>query len=219
MRTRGKGEQGGEAKKIKGNRKETRGREEKQKEGTENKRNRKRTRRIKGQQEEHKESKGDSRFEPKEQREACRRLLFPVEWLREKQTDCLPKDSARRCERLQISGRQHSLKCAKGKRCRPVCTVVQQEEIESILASNYECTITIQANISSQEMLINSENTSKNKSAKVIKKTTSDSAATSMYENNIDQENVVHKVTERNNNKYYPILISQKYQMNFGLML
>ncbi|KAJ4447834.1 hypothetical protein ANN_09842 [Periplaneta americana] len=30
------------------------------------------------------------------------------------------------------NGRQHSLKCAKGKRCRPVCTVVQQGEVESI---------------------------------------------------------------------------------------
>ncbi|KAJ4444245.1 hypothetical protein ANN_06036 [Periplaneta americana] len=39
------------------------------------------------------------------------------------------------------SGRQHSLKCAMGKRCRPVCTVVQQEEVESIHASSYECTI------------------------------------------------------------------------------
>ncbi|KAJ4441872.1 hypothetical protein ANN_11732 [Periplaneta americana] len=39
------------------------------------------------------------------------------------------------------SGRQHSLKCAKGKRCRPVCTVVQQEEVESIPASSYECTM------------------------------------------------------------------------------
>ncbi|KAJ4448138.1 hypothetical protein ANN_10150 [Periplaneta americana] len=38
-------------------------------------------------------------------------------------------------------GRQHSLKCAKGKRCRSVCTVVQQEEVESIPASSYECTI------------------------------------------------------------------------------
>ncbi|KAJ4430319.1 hypothetical protein ANN_22532 [Periplaneta americana] len=33
------------------------------------------------------------------------------------------------------SGRQHSLKCARGKRSRPVCPVVQQEEIESIPAS------------------------------------------------------------------------------------
>ncbi|KAJ4446478.1 hypothetical protein ANN_13174 [Periplaneta americana] len=39
------------------------------------------------------------------------------------------------------SGRQHSLKCAKGMRCRPVCPVVQQEEIESIPASSYECTM------------------------------------------------------------------------------
>ncbi|KAJ4451452.1 hypothetical protein ANN_02914 [Periplaneta americana] len=38
-----------------------------------------------------------------------------------------------------ISGRQHSLKCATGKRCRPVCPVVQQEEIESIPTSSYEC--------------------------------------------------------------------------------
>ncbi|KAJ4449475.1 hypothetical protein ANN_00874 [Periplaneta americana] len=30
---------------------------------------------------------------------------------------------------------------AKGKRCRPVCTVVQQEEMESIPASSYECTM------------------------------------------------------------------------------
>ncbi|KAJ4437165.1 hypothetical protein ANN_17300 [Periplaneta americana] len=36
---------------------------------------------------------------------------------------------------------QHSLKCAKVKRCRPVCTVVQQEEVESIPASSYECTM------------------------------------------------------------------------------
>ncbi|KAJ4433426.1 hypothetical protein ANN_15685 [Periplaneta americana] len=39
------------------------------------------------------------------------------------------------------SGRQHSLKCAKYKRCRPVCTVVQQEEVESIPASSYGCTM------------------------------------------------------------------------------
>ncbi|KAJ4440247.1 hypothetical protein ANN_08386 [Periplaneta americana] len=39
------------------------------------------------------------------------------------------------------SGRQHSLKCATGKRCRPVCTVVQQEEVESIPVSSYECTM------------------------------------------------------------------------------
>ncbi|KAJ4426884.1 hypothetical protein ANN_26683 [Periplaneta americana] len=39
------------------------------------------------------------------------------------------------------SGRQHSLKCAKGKRCRPVCTVVQQEAVESIPASSYEYTM------------------------------------------------------------------------------
>ncbi|KAJ4431102.1 hypothetical protein ANN_19697 [Periplaneta americana] len=36
-----------------------------------------------------------------------------------------------------LSGSQHSLKCAKGTRCRPVCTVVQQGEIESIPASSY----------------------------------------------------------------------------------
>ncbi|KAJ4429973.1 hypothetical protein ANN_22177 [Periplaneta americana] len=40
-----------------------------------------------------------------------------------------------------VSGRQHSLKCAKGKRGRPACTVVQQEEVESIPASSYECTM------------------------------------------------------------------------------
>ncbi|KAJ4452231.1 hypothetical protein ANN_03749 [Periplaneta americana] len=34
-------------------------------------------------------------------------------------------------------GRQHSLKCANGTRCCPVCTVVQQGEIESIPASSY----------------------------------------------------------------------------------
>ncbi|KAJ4438845.1 hypothetical protein ANN_14798, partial [Periplaneta americana] len=39
------------------------------------------------------------------------------------------------------SGRQHSLKCAKGKRNRPVCPVVQQEEVESIPASSYERTM------------------------------------------------------------------------------
>ncbi|KAJ4443339.1 hypothetical protein ANN_05007 [Periplaneta americana] len=38
-------------------------------------------------------------------------------------------------------GRQHSLKCAKGKRCSPVCPVVQQEEIESIPSSSYESTM------------------------------------------------------------------------------
>ncbi|KAJ4432422.1 hypothetical protein ANN_21041 [Periplaneta americana] len=43
--------------------------------------------------------------------------------------------------KAEISGRQHSLKCAKCKRWRPVCTVVQQEEIESIPASSYECTM------------------------------------------------------------------------------
>ncbi|KAJ4434510.1 hypothetical protein ANN_23072 [Periplaneta americana] len=41
----------------------------------------------------------------------------------------------------QTNGRQHSLKCAKGKRSRPVCPVVQQEEVESIPASSYECTM------------------------------------------------------------------------------
>ncbi|KAJ4447341.1 hypothetical protein ANN_09345 [Periplaneta americana] len=39
------------------------------------------------------------------------------------------------------SGRQHSLKCAKGKRSRPLCPVVQQEEVESIPTSSYDCTI------------------------------------------------------------------------------
>ncbi|KAJ4438879.1 hypothetical protein ANN_14832 [Periplaneta americana] len=34
-------------------------------------------------------------------------------------------------------GRQNSLKCAKDTRCCPVCTVVQQGEIESIPASSY----------------------------------------------------------------------------------
>ncbi|KAJ4431040.1 hypothetical protein ANN_19633 [Periplaneta americana] len=42
---------------------------------------------------------------------------------------------------LYVSGRQHWLKCAKGKRCRPVCTAVQQEKVQSILASSYECTM------------------------------------------------------------------------------
>ncbi|KAJ4431143.1 hypothetical protein ANN_19738 [Periplaneta americana] len=41
----------------------------------------------------------------------------------------------------EVSSRQHLLNCGKGKRCRPVCTVVQQEEIESIPASSYECTL------------------------------------------------------------------------------
>ncbi|KAJ4437361.1 hypothetical protein ANN_17502 [Periplaneta americana] len=39
------------------------------------------------------------------------------------------------------NGRQQSLKCAKGKRDSPVCTVVQQEEVERIPASSYECTM------------------------------------------------------------------------------
>ncbi|KAJ4426958.1 hypothetical protein ANN_26757 [Periplaneta americana] len=39
------------------------------------------------------------------------------------------------------SGRQHSLKCEKGKRSHPVCTVVQQEKVESIPASSHECTM------------------------------------------------------------------------------
>ncbi|KAJ4446211.1 hypothetical protein ANN_12905 [Periplaneta americana] len=39
------------------------------------------------------------------------------------------------------SGRQQSLKCAMGTRCRPVCPVVQQREIESIPASSYESTM------------------------------------------------------------------------------
>ncbi|KAJ4439548.1 hypothetical protein ANN_07672 [Periplaneta americana] len=34
-------------------------------------------------------------------------------------------------------GRQRLLKCVKGTRCCPVCTVVQQGEIESIPASSY----------------------------------------------------------------------------------
>ncbi|KAJ4446255.1 hypothetical protein ANN_12949 [Periplaneta americana] len=38
-------------------------------------------------------------------------------------------------------GRQHSLKCTTRKRCRPVCTVVLQEEVESIPASSYEYTM------------------------------------------------------------------------------
>ncbi|KAJ4448739.1 hypothetical protein ANN_00130 [Periplaneta americana] len=38
---------------------------------------------------------------------------------------------------MQTSGRQHSLKCAMGTRCRPVGTVVQQGEIESISAGSY----------------------------------------------------------------------------------
>ncbi|KAJ4436954.1 hypothetical protein ANN_17086 [Periplaneta americana] len=42
---------------------------------------------------------------------------------------------------LYNSGRQHSLKWVKGKRSRPVCPVDQQEEVESIFASSYECTI------------------------------------------------------------------------------
>ncbi|KAJ4441969.1 hypothetical protein ANN_11833 [Periplaneta americana] len=41
----------------------------------------------------------------------------------------------------QSSGRQHSLTCAMGTRCRPVCTVVQQGDIECIPASSYESTI------------------------------------------------------------------------------
>lgn len=49
----------------------------------------------------------------------------------------------------------------------------------------------------SQEMLIDSEDTSKNKSVKFIKKTTSDSIVASKYKNNIDQENAVHKVIEQ----------------------
>ncbi|KAJ4449829.1 hypothetical protein ANN_01235 [Periplaneta americana] len=43
--------------------------------------------------------------------------------------------------RAYSNGRQHSLKCAKGKRSRPVCPFVQQEEVESIPASSYECTM------------------------------------------------------------------------------
>ncbi|KAJ4443116.1 hypothetical protein ANN_04766 [Periplaneta americana] len=44
-------------------------------------------------------------------------------------------------DRCLDSSRQHSLKCAKGKRSHPVCPVVQQEEVESIPASSYECTM------------------------------------------------------------------------------
>ncbi|KAJ4430109.1 hypothetical protein ANN_22319 [Periplaneta americana] len=39
------------------------------------------------------------------------------------------------------SGRQHSLKWVKGNWSRPVCPVVQQEEVESMPASSYECTM------------------------------------------------------------------------------
>ncbi|KAJ4437612.1 hypothetical protein ANN_17757 [Periplaneta americana] len=53
----------------------------------------------------------------------------------------LPARGAHLAEQLDCSGRQHSLKWVKGKRSRPVCPVVQQEEIESIPASRYECTI------------------------------------------------------------------------------
>ncbi|KAJ4430219.1 hypothetical protein ANN_22430 [Periplaneta americana] len=42
---------------------------------------------------------------------------------------------------VRASGRQHSLKCAKDKRSRPMCPVVQQEEVESIPTSSYECTM------------------------------------------------------------------------------
>ncbi|KAJ4430190.1 hypothetical protein ANN_22400 [Periplaneta americana] len=42
---------------------------------------------------------------------------------------------------LYISGRQHSLKWVKGKRSNVLCPVVQQEEVESIPTSSYECTI------------------------------------------------------------------------------
>ncbi|KAJ4431331.1 hypothetical protein ANN_19928 [Periplaneta americana] len=41
------------------------------------------------------------------------------------------------CCRAYTSGRQHSLKCATSTRCRPMYTVVQQGEIESIPASSY----------------------------------------------------------------------------------
>ncbi|KAJ4442500.1 hypothetical protein ANN_04087 [Periplaneta americana] len=44
-------------------------------------------------------------------------------------------------EKTSTSGRQHSPKCETGTRCRPVCTVVQRGEIESIPASSYESTI------------------------------------------------------------------------------
>ncbi|KAJ4429791.1 hypothetical protein ANN_21995 [Periplaneta americana] len=40
-----------------------------------------------------------------------------------------------------ISGRQHLLKWIKSKRSNVLCPVVQQEEVESIPASSYECTI------------------------------------------------------------------------------
>ncbi|KAJ4448436.1 hypothetical protein ANN_10452 [Periplaneta americana] len=53
----------------------------------------------------------------------------------------MPSDCSPMRFGIRSSGRQHSLKCAKGKRCRSVCTVVQQEEVESIPASSYECTI------------------------------------------------------------------------------
>ncbi|KAJ4449248.1 hypothetical protein ANN_00645 [Periplaneta americana] len=56
-----------------------------------------------------------------------------------------PHDSlTHKCQRreyLYTNGRQHSLKCVKGKQSRPMCPVVQQEEVESIPASSYECTI------------------------------------------------------------------------------
>ncbi|KAJ4438525.1 hypothetical protein ANN_14470 [Periplaneta americana] len=42
---------------------------------------------------------------------------------------------------LYSNGRQHPLKWVKGKRSRPVCPVVQQEEVESMPASSYDCTI------------------------------------------------------------------------------
>ncbi|KAJ4426521.1 hypothetical protein ANN_27335 [Periplaneta americana] len=42
---------------------------------------------------------------------------------------------------VKASDRQNSLKCVKGKRSLPVCPVMQQEEVESISASKYECTM------------------------------------------------------------------------------
>ncbi|KAJ4427934.1 hypothetical protein ANN_23944 [Periplaneta americana] len=42
---------------------------------------------------------------------------------------------------IVTSDRQHSLKWVKGKRSNVLCPVVQQEEVESIHTSSYECTI------------------------------------------------------------------------------
>ncbi|KAJ4436387.1 hypothetical protein ANN_19019 [Periplaneta americana] len=44
-------------------------------------------------------------------------------------------------DHLQFSGRQHSLKWVKGKQCFVICSVVQQEERESIPASSHGCTL------------------------------------------------------------------------------